>query len=78
MMRKPSKIKKYTGRISNPRMNLMEDESLKIIGKKGIILKGFMTEKERLAKLMEENHHNSNSSEYSIQKDKPRKIEYLF
>lgn len=55
----------------------MEDESLKIIGKKGIILKGFMTEKERLAKLSEENHYNSNSSE-RIQKDKPRKREYLF
>jgi len=58
MVGNPIKVTQFKNPLNNVRQQMFEDESLKIIGKKGIILKGYMTEQERLAKIEEENKFN--------------------
>ncbi len=62
MILNPIKVKKYKAPIHNPRQILIEEENDKIKGKKGIILKGYKTERERIQKQLEENKFLSDRS----------------
>ena len=44
----PIKIKDYSNPVETSRKVLMQEECEKIIGRKGFIFKGFLTEKEKL------------------------------
>ena len=44
----PIKIKDYTNSIESSRKELLQEEDGKIKGRKGMVLKGFLTEKERI------------------------------
>ncbi len=54
MVYKPIIIKDTKDLINNPRQEFLEESKNKIIGRKGIILKGHVTERERIKKLLEE------------------------
>jgi hypothetical protein len=54
MVNKPIKIKDFTTPIENTRELLMKETDDKIVGRKGFIFKGFVTEKERIKNYLEE------------------------
>ncbi len=68
MIGNPIQVAKIRDHVINPRQELFEEENQKIRGKKGIILKGFMTEHERITKLLEENKFQL---EHQIMSSKP-------
>jgi hypothetical protein len=48
MVQSPIKVKDYLQPIESSRKELLQDEDTKIRGKRGLIMKGFKTEKERI------------------------------
>jgi len=54
MAHQPIIIKDNRDMVNNPRQELLEESKKKIIGGKGIILKGHITEKERIRRYLEE------------------------
>jgi hypothetical protein len=48
MANKPIKVKTYHSPIESTRKELMDEENDKIQGRRGFILKGFKTEKQRI------------------------------
>ncbi len=51
MIGSPIKIKDIPNKMETTRASLLEQESNKIIGRKGMVFKTFQTEKQRLVKL---------------------------
>ena len=54
MAHAPIVIKVNKDFVNNPRHEYLEESKKKILGRKGIILKGYMSEKERIERHMKE------------------------
>ena len=72
MVGNPIKVSQYKSPIRNPRHQLFEEESSKIIGKKGMIMKGHLSEKDRIDKIVEENKSRTITTESSDNKAKKK------
>lgn len=55
MAHAPIVIKDTKDFINNPRQEYFEESKNKILGKKGMMIKGYVTEKERIASHLKEN-----------------------
>lgn len=54
MAHSPIVVKLNKEYINNPRHEYLEESKNKILGRKGIVLKGYVTEKERMERRMKE------------------------
>jgi len=54
MAHQPIIVKDSKDYINNPRQELFEESKNKILGRKGIILKGYVSERERIEKHLKE------------------------
>lgn len=54
MAHSPLIIKEPKDYITNPRQDLLEETKNQIIGRKGIVLRGYMTEKQRIEQHLRE------------------------
>ena len=72
MAQSPVVVKDYSSIVRNPRQELFEESIDKIIGGKGIILKGYKTEKMRIEEHLKNVTFNyqQNNKEYEINSSK--------
>lgn len=78
MIKNPLKVKEYIGPIETSRKQLMEEASAKLNGQKNFIFKNYVTERERLAKHLEEKRIHDEYLKSCVEKKKKKSTSFFY